>query len=177
MDEAGELLGQRIAEVRRLIPQPALADNAHASWILNILLDDLGFNLMSRELMGEAEAALREAIALGEARGDHWAAAFSHLKLGYIYLGRGELAEAVGSFARAMQVAEEYGDRRLAIFANSGLTESIMQTGPLPEAARWAEQSASLSREIGMRLTLAEALEMLGDILHQRGFPAEAVHH
>jgi predicted acylesterase/phospholipase RssA len=75
---------------------------------------------------------------------------------------------------KVLAVAEEFGDRRLIAAASRYLGMIALRRRDLVEAWQRAEAVEQQYREVGDRTAQAEALEMLGDIFVQRGFPGEA---
>jgi predicted ATPase len=151
------------------------AAGAGFPWALTIILDTYSSTLTDLGRLDEAEALARESGDLSLACGDRWGWAYHLSKLAIIDLNEGRMTVARDRFEEIHAVAETYGDHRLIAFSSLELARIAMQTGDLSEAWRQVEKAEHHYREVGDRIAQAEALELLGDILARRGYPAEAI--
>ena len=167
LDAAAEYGSEGILAARRSL------DN-HPTWVLSILLSNLSATFTTMKRLAEAETLAREDEDLCSARGDKWAWAYSLLRIVDIQKANADSSSARENLLKILAVAEEYGDRRLIGYVSMDLALIAISGDDLGDAWRRAEITRQVSLETGERLSRAEALEMLGDILTRRGFPAEA---
>ena len=163
-EEAEGLLRQSLEVLRPLGPRIELAQaNAFAVWVGAI------------EDLTEAEALLREGMAIQKAADDRWGLCVSLRMLGVCaYLG-GRTAEAKQYLHQSLAISRRLGNRWEMASALNELGEIAQHhEGNRREAIRFYQESLEISREIGDRWAEQLLLDYIGYISRELGEYDEA---
>ncbi|MFB9908899.1 AfsR/SARP family transcriptional regulator [Allokutzneria oryzae] len=128
---------------------------------------------------GDGAGALREAQAARElvSDSDKWGDVAVSCALGVAHFALGEWTEARASYREAMNAARQAGFVRHEIDAAIGLAKTGLRIQPAGQAVDYANSALEQAREHGNRSREAEALHVLGLLLHDAGDVAAARGH
>lgn len=108
----------------------------------------------------EAEAILRDAIALARRSSIPDASMYAHMALTDVLLARGEVTEAEANIAQARQWAQGYASPMLEALISASRARIALYAGQLDEAVDWARQYQAMEQvdyqQDYENLTLAE---------------------
>jgi len=150
-------------EAVRLLPA------GHGGWEAALALFRKGLTQLWRDRLREAEAALREGIALMRGLDQRWGAAVGQALLGTVARARGDLAAARAHFTEALPALRDIDARPLLVRCLIGLGRCALEQGDLAGARRAFGEGLRLGASIGLRIAVARGLEAFADLLEQEG--------
>lgn len=107
--------------------------------------------------LGQAAAALRRGIVLGERVGNAEELAACLLNLGMVELRLGAVDEAIACDLRAIEELERMGHQSGLVNGYANLASALVRAGRLDEALVWSERTIDAARRIGDELAIADA--------------------
>lgn len=122
----------------------------------------------------EADACLRESLALSEAASHSWEVAIASITLGIVAYERDDLAAAQDYLVRGLDIARRVGDPRLIAYGLAHLGQLTLDRGDPPQARQCFVEGLSLARETGDRYDIGLALVGLGRVALLAGQAGEA---
>jgi predicted ATPase/DNA-binding SARP family transcriptional activator len=122
----------------------------------------------------EAEACLKESLALSQEAGRAWDIGIVNAYLGYITKGAGALERSQDHFHQAIQMGRQLGDPRLLAYALTGFADLLLMLGQPFPAQALAEEALPLAESTGDRLNLARSWGLLGEVATALGAPKKA---
>ncbi|GAA3993502.1 BTAD domain-containing putative transcriptional regulator [Allokutzneria multivorans] len=120
---------------------------------------------------GDGPGAMREALRGRElvSEIDKWGNAAVTIAIGSAHLALGELAQARASYREAMNAARRAGFVRHEVDAAIGLARTGLRAKTTGQAIAYARTAVEQAREHGIRIRQAEAMHVLGLLLHETG--------
>ncbi|MCP3800094.1 tetratricopeptide repeat protein [Allokutzneria sp. A3M-2-11 16] len=128
---------------------------------------------------GDGPGAMREAQRARElvSETDKWGNVAVSIVVGSAHLALEELTQARANYREAMNVAREAGFVRHEVDAAIGLARTGLRAKSTVQAVAYARAAFEQAREHGIRIREAEALHVLGLLLHDAGEVDEAREH
>jgi tetratricopeptide (TPR) repeat protein len=118
----------------------------------------------------KADQAAATALAAASEAGDTWAIGWALAMMAFVALGRGQLTEALSLFDRGLAVTQAdpaLSDLRLLLQINKAAP--LGNLGRYEEAQAVAGQACRLAGQVGTTIRLAQAHDLLGQILFETG--------
>jgi DNA-binding SARP family transcriptional activator len=137
-------------------------------------LNNIGIYASQLGHWDRSEHALREAIALAEARGNRVYTSSRHLNLGSLWLRRGRYRSAEEAYEAALRLGESSADREVISSALTSLAEVRFLRGELPSALELHRRGLAELEKQGMHVIADLYRLVLGQIEVHCGVPAAA---
>jgi tetratricopeptide (TPR) repeat protein len=129
----------------------------------------LGLLYLRTGQLGQAEAALRKVVTLGEANGNMEAIAAGTGGLGFLYQKRGELDRAGEMYKKALAIDEKL-DRQEGMADEYGALGSLDEKrGELDRAEEMYKKALAIDEKLGRQEGMADAYGALGFLYETRG--------
>jgi tetratricopeptide (TPR) repeat protein len=168
LEEAQAALERARALFEALGGQAGQADTQSREGLARVC-NNLGNVYQARGELDQAEAMVRQALALNEALGSKEGMAINYGNLGNVYQARGELDQAEAMVRQALALNEALGSKE-GMAINYGNLGGLYQTrGELDQAEAMYRKSLAIEETLGRKGGMASDYCNLGNVYKTRG--------